>query len=342
MEPSTLLNVDHNYSSSSESDSDEGLLTSNLGTNFHYPQTNQRFLDQTRMSSYESERNSLFTKPIYTKCILLDTHSLPQTSSFNYSNYKVSLIDNRSDSPYHNVIGFRLLTANIRNNVFNVNTNNNKIYYTITTGSDHTTKTITINPGQYTLTQLASVFTDTTITKSHHVTYSDFGSGYFTVTYAPAKHSSSNQGHVFTFTHSAGGSTIEFQWDTDNVSRSAAKLLGFLPVTSSTANHVHTSDKAPDLSLHHVDLVIPEIPDIACKRNSYGKEVIQRILMNSPIGDYQTFINTDSSDHPQNFFYPISLSSLTIQLYSENNEFLYSHKSDNGFEFELTMLRNHT
>ena len=57
-------------------------------------------------------------------------------------------------------------------------------------------------------------------------------------------------------------------------------------------------------NIHFVDLVVPEIPYIACKRNSNGKNIIDRIPLDESGGSlvyYSSDINLD------NFFYPINI-----------------------------------
>jgi hypothetical protein len=88
-----------------------------------------------------------------------------------------------------------------------------------------------------------------------------------------------------------------------------------------------------------VDLVIPEIPYIACKRNSNGKNIIDRIPLNEARGglvSYSSDINLD------NYFYPINIDKITIQLYEDSSDTLYDcQNNDNSFEFELTILNKH-
>ena len=68
-------------------------------------------------------------------------------------------------------------------------------------------------------------------------------------------------------------------WDFDNVTRGAARLFGFLPKETSTdivdGIPIMFSNRLLDVSSHFVDLVIPEIPSVACKRN-----LLEEILLN--------------------------------------------------------------
>jgi hypothetical protein len=137
-------------------------------------------------------------------------------------------------------------------------------------------------------------------------------------------------------------------WDYDNITRGAAKLFGFQPkvsLTNSTGGTFENkaaifSNKMPDLSSQYVDLVCPEIPSIGCKRNSFGKEIIERIQLNTGHGEYIHYDAPRDESQVQNYFSPIRLHRLTIQLYASNNEFYDTQNSDNSFEFEITMVKN--
>ena len=95
------------------------------------------------------------------------------------------------------------------------------------------------------------------------------------------------------------------------------------------------SSNIPQQSVHFVDLVIPEIPHIACKKNSHGKNVIERIPLGQ-IGSVTEYTNDFNLD---NYFYPINLSQLTIQLYEDKSDMFYQcQNANNSFEFELTIL----
>jgi len=353
--------VIHTIQPESDSESDDSyssdeILSSNVGVRYlPIPVTDDvRLLDHTRATHYERFQKKYFNPPTYTKGIVIDSHNYVQGTDFNSSNFVVKF--NHEDTSgtttvstaygiFRNVIGFKIMNAQLRNIPYNVNSTNNVIPYKVGVNEC----TVTINPGSYSVSELALVFqTSSASTNSHHVTYAGTSAGTFTVTYLPPKttgtHSSaSHKGAIFQLVHSASEVTI--QWSQDNVSRGAAKLLGFLPTditTSPSTGPARTtySNKSPDLSHHHVDLVIPEIPAITCKRNSAGKEIISRFPLQVNRGEYQYYFDTDSKHHYQNFFYPITLHQLTIQLYAENNEFYDSQATDNSFEFELTMLRH--
>ena len=54
---------------------------------------------------------------------------------------------------------------------------------------------------------------------------------------------------------------------------------------ASTASTDKTLPNVIDHSIHYIDLVIPEIPYIACKHNMSSKNVIERIPLNVDAGD---------------------------------------------------------
>ena len=126
-----------------------------------------------------------------------------------------------------------------------------------------------------------------------------------------------------------------FKWDIEN---SAYRLVGALKVDDTGDIRVdgsHTFPNVVDHSIHFLDLVIPEIPYIACKHNMSGKNIIDRIPLDESGGE---LIHYTSFDEPR-YFYPINLSKINIQLYGDSNDILYDgQNSDNSFEFEITML----
>ena len=314
---------------------------------------NQEFLNQTKVEDYLKNHKSLFTKDIEKRIIVVDSHTENQTSSFDSSNYTIKFQDDTNSITnnyeiFNNVIGFRLLKANIRSPPYNVNETNNVIYY-----SD--TEFVTINPGLYTLSELADVFGKVTNTEAQHVTYTSSSSpGYFhdgasintspanslvnyvdstdTTNYSIGK----GKGIRYKFSINATNTVFVINWNKNDVTRGAARLFGFFP-TDTTSEDFHYSDKIPDISHHYVDLVIPEIPDKACKISSYGKNVIDRIQLYSFHGEY---IHYRLDDNYINYFYPIKLHELTIQLFSEDKTPYDCNNADNSFEFELTIVNN--
>jgi hypothetical protein len=269
---------------------------------------------------YQSKRNELFTPELSKIRILVDSKNVThKTTDHDTSNYTVELNgDDTSNSTagfdnYENVIGFRLIKAIILNTVYQVTTNNNTINFNYG-GSDQVS---TLTPGKYSLDTFADqvkLQMDASVSGTP-----------FTVTIDDDT----------TYKYRIVSSTSNFYF----LKSSAWRLLGILNMDeeASTASTDKTLPNVIDHSIHYVDLVIPEIPYIACKHNMSSKNVIDRIPLNVDSGDIVYY--TASQDNFDNYFYPINLSKLTIQLYEDtNNSFYDCQNADNAFEFELTIL----
>ena len=90
-----------------------------------------------------------------------------------------------------------------------------------------------------------------------------------------------------------------------------------------------------NISLPYIDVVIPEIPYIACKQNTNGNNIIERINVNQERGSMIVFEKLNLYEH--NFFYPMVLDKLIIQLFQKHN-IPYEHDINNNYEFEITTL----
>jgi hypothetical protein len=280
---------------------------------------------------------------------------------------------------YHNVIGFRLVRTTIRTPPFNVNSTNNIIKYKKSSTGD-TIHEIKINPGVYNMTDISNVFqqyqsssfagtvddpTKTVDTDNYaqFTTYSDsssIGAGAYdagTDTFSPSNNTFSwifhntdstsststngNKSMAFELTfNSSSNDEITILWDYDNITRGTARLFGFLPKQKTSVNQKLYSDRTPDVSSHFVDLAIPQIPSIGCKRNSSGRDIIERIQLKAGHGEYLHYgVEVDESN-VQEYFSPITLHRLNIQLWAVNNVLYDSNNSDASFEFEITMVKN--
>jgi len=101
-------------------------------------------------------------------------------------------------------------------------------------------------------------------------------------------------------------------------------------------NEIYIFEDIPHHNRTYVDLVIDEIPYKACKQNTHGHNVVERIpIINGP-GDLVVY--NAGIDNPDNYFYPIDITKLTIKLYDNLGNIYHSNNSDNSFEFELTIL----
>ena len=275
---------------------------------------------------------------------------------------------------YHNVIGFRLIRTTLRTPPYNINSTNNIIKYK--KDGDDTVYTITINKGVYNMNTLGEVFQKFNGSKSissvedpnasidisnyaHYVEYSDEnktvggyddgfipGKGTFSLNFIgetsiTSSSTNGNKSMVYEIKYIPFGSEeVTILWDYDNITRGAARLFGFLPMAQRTTGQMLYSDRTPDVSSHFVDLVIPEIPSIACKKNSSGRDIIERIQLKAGHGAFLHYsVNIDESN-TQYFFSPITLHRLNIKLYASNNVLYDSNNSDVSYEFEMTMVKN--
>jgi hypothetical protein len=335
MQSDTFINETDSDDDDYTSDSSEDLpKNNNIGQYYKFPRDSikdERFIDQTSIETYEKVRRELFSKPIVHARLYIDSSNYSSLSdNFNSSNYVATF------STIKSVIGISLKKATIRVPQYNINNTNNKIIFH-KEGDIDTKYTITINPGYYTVTELASAFSTTSSTDSHHVEYSS-GAGTLTVSYYSSDSTvdSGKTGMIFKVVHSSDN--IKFEWNSNNITRGSARLLGFYPITSSEYSITHYSDKPPDISQNHVDLCIPEIPDISCKRtisNGGEKNIIDRIPLSYSTGSYQYY---EPDNFAINYFTPIKLDKFNILLFSDNNEVFDSQNTDNSFEFELTIL----
>jgi len=364
-----------------ETSSDSSEETDSSDEEIDY-QKQTHFMNMTTLSDYETNRDTLYTKDILKKRIVIDSHNYFQPGDFNTSNFTVifdfdtdagsSLVTTNYDI-YHNVIGFRLVRTTIRTPPYNINSTNNIIRYK--KSGDDTIYSITINKGVYNMTNISEVFqkyhgslvaatpTSETLTvdTSKYSQYSEYSdpsitagtyessvftpsNGTFSLTFIGETSTSStstngNKSMIFEIKYN-GSEEITFLWDYDNITRGTARLFGFLPTKQTTVNKMIYSDRTPDVSTHFVDLVIPEIPSIGCKRNSSGRDIVERIQLKAGHGEYLHYgVNVDESSS-QHFFSPITLHRLNIQLYSVNNVLYDCNNSDVSYEFELTMVKN--
>jgi hypothetical protein len=262
-------------------------------------------------SKYKDFRDKLFTKDIEKKSILIDSVSVNPDDT---SNYIVNFGSDIYGEVFKNVIGFRLVKATVPHTIYNVNDTNKMIV--LNDGSD---KTINLSPGSYTFVQLGNHLQNSI---NSHGSLSGF-----TVT-------SNSNNFKYTISHS---SNFIIKWSTSGAG--SHTLFGFS--NSDTINStIHTSENAVDQTKHFVDLVIPEIPSIACKMGS-KKQVIDRIPLNSPSGSLVYYRSPEAELQTHNYFYPMKLSSLNIQLYdNDSTNFYECNNGHNYFEFEITIVKN--
>ena len=79
---------------------------------------------------------------------------------------------------------------------------------------------------------------------------------------------------------------------------------------------------------------------MACKMSSKGKQIIARIPFNNVSGGLVSYRAPEGELQTSNYFYPMKLSSLRIQLFDDNGNKYDSNNGDNYFEFEITIVEN--
>ena len=251
-------------SSEYEDSSEEEILSSNIGIQYKKQDLkNVKLMDEGKAEDYEEIRNKYFTPELRKVNILIDSKNIVhEVNTHNTSDYTVYFDNADKNSTggfeqYRNVIGFRLIKAIVPNIIYQVTNKNNqiKLYY----NSVEIIPNITLTPGSYTFEDLGEHL----LTKLNDGSVSGFTIDSSPITYR------------YTLTNST---SFYFKWDIEN---SAYRLVGALKVDDTGDIRVdgsHTFPHVVDHSIHFLDLVIPEIPYIACKHNMSGKNIIDRII----------------------------------------------------------------
>ena len=264
-------------------------------------------------SKYKDFRDKLFTKDIVKKSILIDSVSVNATKT---NNYVVNFGGDVYGEVFKNVIGFRLVKATVPHTIYSVDPNNEQITF-----NDNTN--INLSHGSYTFKQLGVHLKS--VLNIQIPNYGAVPNGFNVV--------SDSINFKYTIIHSTTGFKINWSLGEAN------KLFGFNKVDI-YGSSTYTSDNAVDQTKHFVDLVIPEIPSIACKMGS-KKQVIDRIPLNSPSGSLVYYRSPEAELQTHNYFYPMKLSSLNIQLYdNDSTNFYECNNGHNYFEFEITIVKN--
>ncbi len=269
-------------------------------------------------SEHKSFRDKLFTKDIIKKNIIIDSVSLQPIT--NTSNYTVTFGQDNYSEIYKNVIGFRLVKAVVPHTVHTVNGNNNRVDYMLDDNPYH----FELTPGTYTFTELGHHFVEM---------LNDHSSQTFHVT---------NDTIAYKYTLSwSFPEDFYFLWKTSSDNNSIAYRL-FGAKNEDDISDLSSPYQFPyivDQTKHYVDLVIPEIPSIACKMGS-KKQIIDRIPLNAEAGSLVYYETPSNELQTTNYFFPMKLSSLTIQLYNDSDKLYNSDNGNNYFEFEITYVEN--
>lgn len=304
-------------------------------------------------------KDSLFNKDYDTVRILVDTHNINNQlleEVFDYSKY-VYYLDSDSNNVnntggfgrYKNIIGFKFIKAIIPNKSYVIDNTNDTVVYSVenTSGITGTVKVNLIH-GYYSIEELPNAFPNTSASFTYDITGGDTITPLSDICIFSTDVSYNSVTHKFSFT--ANNSTIikiKFLWGTGgimnnlidiNVLHKTAKLFGFTPEDQTNYEYTQTSIKVPDMSTHYVDLIVKEIPYIACKNNPNGYHIIERIPLIQDYGENVYF--EPYRDTYQNYFLPISLNKLSIELRDPINNTFYNPDANHSFEFELTMIQN--
>ena len=257
------------------------------------------FHNNSLQSEYQNIRNKLFTKDIIKQRILIDTHNIKvqgndisqslKTNNYTYYLYKNSEEAHSSTENYNetggydrykNVIGFRFIKAMIPNRSYTINNTNNT--FIVRLDSDTDTPSVSTEGDRdkrFRITLQNGFFDTDTITESFtNATYEAIDvtttNENLKTTYGITP-SFDSQDKLFTFTMN-NSVKFKFIWsDSDNSNNynDAKTLLGFLTNTPEFSNSI-VGETTPDMSIHYFDIVIPEIPYIACKHNTEKKRII--------------------------------------------------------------------
>ena len=342
-------NITHTDSDYETSDEEPENINFN---NLDY--TNQYFLNNSSQTEYLTKRNELFTKDIIRQRILVDTHNIKNKSSDetlttnNYTYYlndidKEHTTENYNETGgydrYKNVIGFRFIKAIIPNRTYTINDTNNVVIIELgdTADNDEDGKKIKITLGKayYTASAVTNAFdTSSGATYKWHEGSGTTSEGDLHSTYRITT-SFDSRTKLFTFNMNSSY-TFKFIYE-GNENEGSRNLLGFTGTSSSFDNSI-TADQPPDMSIHYFDIVIPEIPYIACKHNTDRRNVIERIPVTSSNDELLIYEDSTFQREDQNFFFPISLNKLTIQLYQKNSHLFDNNNRHHSLEFEITMI----
>ena len=110
-------------------------------------------------------------------------------------------------------------------------------------------------------------------------------------------------------TFKSGSEEINILWDYDNITRACCASLWIFTQRNNKCFTKIIFKQNPDVSSHFVDLAIPQIPNIGCKRNSSGRNIIERIQLDKGHGEYLHYKALSDEGQTQHFFFPYYASS---------------------------------
>lgn len=284
---------------------------------------------------------SLFNKDYIKFRLLIDTHNINK-DNFDHSSYVFDLNNNNMNNisnntggfgKYKNVIGFQFIKSILPNKSYMIDETNNKVIYNASNSIGSGNVTLTLKTGRYSIEDIIDAFPSSSSDIS--VDNSNMNASDVVILNSNIIYDSIT--HTYEFSANGSNTVIKFLWGS-YTTNSAATLLGFNNQDTPNYSSSIKSQKPPDLSTHYVDLIVKEIPYISCKNNPYGYHIIERIPLSGDHGlntIYEPNINEN-----QNYFLPVNLNKLSIELRDPINGVFYKTKANHSFEFEVTMIRN--
>ena len=118
-------------------------------------------------------------------------------------------------------------------------------------------------------------------------------------------------------------------------------LKNFYELKNGPSEQSHMKDIYPDLQ-HILRIKFADMNDDSFDGPGWTyRNIIDRIPLNNTSGSLAYYRSPEAEYQSQNYFYPIKLSSLSVQLYDNDSNKLYdSSNGDNYFEFEITIVKN--
>lgn len=294
--------------------------TNNIGYHRRFREHEGRFLNNRKYSDYSEIRNKYFSPDVRCDRIVVDSSN---HSTTNKNEYIVRFDESKDHSTegygvYKNVIGFKLISCCISNRLNTIHSNNNKI-----TVKDHNSLShdIELDVAFHTVSSLITHL-ETKLNTISGLTFSII----------------SDSEDILTISENGGNNfSLHFLDSLNTNNSSVGTLLGF-PYDNLNGSSSYTGDHAVKLRTGFVDLVIPELPYMACKKNPQSKKLVERISLTSESDRF--IFHIPEYYGVDNYFTPINLDRITIQLFDENKDIPYNSLHDNFFEFEIITLHN--
>mgnify|MGYP001326670969 CR=1 FL=1 len=291
-------------------------------------------------------KSSIFNKDISKVNLLLDSYSsynhvsqISHESKYIYKfNNTASLPDAKykNDSTYggggnldtfKNIISMRLVKAIIPSQSYTINNNNNTIKYRINDES----VTCTLANGFYNNDTINDAF------DASKASYIVDGGTYDDAIHKLTIDVDSNTNKYTITCGSEPSYKLSILW---SECKYAYLFFGFNFLDNSYSdNNTVQSTTHPSHNLTYIDLVVDELPSIACKYNINRLNILDRIPIIDGNNRYNVYENPiKETDH---YFFPINISQLSISLYDPFGNIIDIQNDDFSIELELHQINNH-